>query len=148
MRPVICAALCLSLLPLFSAGCKSGSDTAVIDIREGTGAGTRVDSPETEARLNRVGFLDPDFNRKIAVQSTGAKRTATNTLEVYAVFRNRTKFSQSFQVRTQYFAPDRVPYEGPNEWQILHLPPNGIDTYRTYSRGTNADFYYIEVLPE
>ena len=124
-----------------------GDTQAVYAIEEGTAVGTRVDSPQTEARLNRVGFLDPDFNRIIGVQRTGASRTPTNTLEVWAVFRNRTRYDQRIQVRTQFFGPNRNPNEGPHEWQIVFLPPNGIETYRTYSRGTNAEYYYIEVMP-
>jgi len=129
-----------------TSGGSSGDTQAVYLIEEGTGVGTRVDSPSTEARLNRVGFLDPNLNRKIAVQRTNARRTPTNTLEVYAVFRNRTSHNQSIQARTQYFGPDREPNEGPHEWQTVFLPPNGIQTYRTYSRGTTAEYYYIEVM--
>lgn len=147
MRAYISVLLAAAIMIVAVPGCKRDRDTAVVRIGEGTGVGTRVDDPATEARLNRVGFLIPDFNRKVAVQSTGAKRTPTNTLEVWAVFRNRTQFNQSFQVRTQFFGPDREPNEGPHEWQNMFLPPNGIETYRTYSRGTTPEYYYIEVQP-
>ena len=147
MRLILCVALTVGLTSVLAVGCKRNEDTAVVNIGEGTGVGTLVDSPSTEARLNRVGFLQPDFNRKIAVQSTGAQRTPTNTLEVYAVFRNRTQYRQGLQARTQFFGPGRVPNEGPHEWQTVFLPPNGIQTYRTYSHGTDAHYYYIEVQP-
>lgn len=113
-------------------------------INEGSEPAIRVDSPSTQARLNNVGFLTPGLNRYVGVQQTGAKRTATNTLEVYAVFRNRTERDVSIQVRTQYFGTGSEPYEGPFEWQSVFLPPNSIQTYRTYSRGTEASYYYIE----
>ncbi len=114
-------------------------------LTEGTAVGTRVDTPATEARLNRVGFLTKGLERRIAVQNTGADRTATNTLEVWCLFRNRTNYDQQIMVRTQYFGPARKPNEGPNEWQTLFLPSNGIETYRTYSAGTDAEYFYIEV---
>jgi hypothetical protein len=129
-----------------ATGCKT-RDVAVNNVREGSSLGVKVDGAGTEARLNQVGFLAPDFNRKIGVEATGAKRTATNTLEVWVSFRNRTSYEQAFQVRTQYFDADRAPNEGPNEWQIIHIPPNGIQTYKTYSSGTTAAYYYIEVMP-
>lgn len=127
-----------------TGGCKTRQ---TVSINEGPSVGARVDEVATDTRLNRVAFLDQSYNRKIAVESSGANRTATNTLEVYVSFRNRTDFPQQFQVRTQFFREDGSPYEGPHEWQTIFVPANGAQTYRTYSRGTEAGFYYSEVQP-
>ena len=150
VNQVLSVGIVAGLLVLTCLGCarQQGDTQAVWLVDEGTGAATRVDTPATEARLNRVGFLDPYLNRRIAVQRTGAKRSPTGTLEVWAVFRNRTRSPQSIQVRTQFFGPVREPNEGPYAWQNIFLPANGIQTYRTYSRGTGdapAEYYYIEV---
>jgi len=117
-----------------------------MDVSEGTEPGLRVKTPGTEARLNRVAFLTKRLGRRVAVESTGTERTATNTLVVYSVFRNRTEFEQKVQARTQYFGEQREPYEGPDAWQLIVLPPNGMQTYRSYSTGTDATYYYIEVM--
>ncbi|MCL4217525.1 MAG: hypothetical protein KJ052_11050 [Candidatus Hydrogenedentes bacterium] len=115
-------------------------------VTEGTEPGTQVVLPQTQARLNNVGFLTPGLNRRVAVQGSGANRTATNTLEVWATFRNRTDFQQKLNVRTQYFHEDRSPAEGPDAWQSVFLPPNSIQTYKTFSSGTDAAYYYIEIM--
>ena len=146
---VACMGLAVALI--LAGGCtrirgpRTDTITLVEPSDEGTSPGVRVPGTDTEPRLNRVGFLQRDLSKKIAVEQTGATRTATNTLEVYAVFRNRTKYDQQIQVRTQYFGSVREPNEGPHEWQVVFLPPNGIETYRTNSRGTTAAYYYIEV---
>ncbi|MCP4639213.1 MAG: hypothetical protein GY851_02200 [bacterium] len=137
----------IGVVALLLPACRRKGDVQTIYmINEGTGVGVNVQNPATEARLNRVGFLEPEMVRRVAVQRTGASRTATNTLEIFAVFRNRTNYDQTIQVRTQFFGPARNPNEGPHEWQTVFLPPNGIETYRTYSHGTDCEFYYIEVM--
>lgn len=144
MKRVLVSVFVLGVVAGLAAGCKTREKVAV---NEGASVGVKVDDVGPETKLNRVAFLEPNYNRKIAVESTGANRTPTNTLEVYAVFRNRTQYDQRFAVRAQYFNADRSPYEGPNEWQTIFMPPNGVQTYRTYSRGTDAAYYYIEVMP-
>ena len=144
MKRLFLSLLALSVVAAVAAGCKTRERTV---INEGPSVGLKVDQVAPEMRYNQVSFLDPGYNQKVAVESTGANRTATNTLEVFAVFRNRTQYDQQFQVRTQYFNADRSPYEGPNEWQTIFLPANGTQTYRTYSRGVGAAFYYIEATP-
>lgn len=128
----------------FAGGCKTRQTVA---INEGPSVGGRVDEAATDTRLNRVAFLEQSYNRKIAVESSGAYRTPTNTLEVYVAFRNRTDYNQQIQIRTQFFKADGSPCEGPHEWQVIFIPPNAAQTYRTYSRGTDAGFYYTEVQP-
>lgn len=143
---VVVAGVSLVVLSCESTGTVAHNDSTRYFGSEGTNAATRVDTPSTEARLNNVAFLTDELNRRIAVQSTGASRTATNTLSVYAVLRNRTDYQQRIQIRTQYFGPGRDPNEGPDAWQSMFLAPNSIQTYRTTSRGTNAEYYYIEVI--
>lgn len=126
--------------------CKSNDDLRVRVLDdEGVDPATRVEGPRTQAQLNTVGFLNRRLNQRVAVERTGARRTPTNTLEVWSVFRNRTNALQEIQVRTQYFGPGREPNEGPDAWQTMFLSANAIETYRTYSTRTDPEYYYIEV---
>ena len=139
MKNTVLMATAVLILALFVPACTT------YDIREGTTAGTNVQSVSTEARLNRVGFLTKGLERRVAIQSTGTARTPTNTLEVNCVLRNRTDYEQRMMIRTQYFGEERNPNEGPNEWQTVIIPQNGIQTYKTYSAGIDATYYYIEI---
>lgn len=132
--------ICLLAGTLAVAGCTT------YDVREGIRPAVEVVAPGTQARLDNVGFLTRDLERRVAVQKSGADRTLTNTLEVWCTLRNRTNFEQKLLMRTQYFTDDRVAIEDPDEWQPVYLAANAIETYRTYSIGKLADHYYIEVM--
>lgn len=125
---------------VLAAGCTT------MDVHEGTAPAQRVVTPGTQARLDSAGYVTPGLERRVAVERTDALRTANNTLEICCTLRNRTEYAQKVQVRTQYLADDRAVLEGPDAWQPVYLPPNGIETYRTYSRGAEAAHYYIEVM--
>lgn len=125
------------------AGCQSRVRT---DFDEGTQPGAKVDLPGAQARMNNVGFLTDGLNRRVGVQQTNAKRTPTNTLEVYCVLRNRTDHKQQLQARTQFFGAQGEPLEGPDAWQNVFLAPNAIQSYRSYSTRTDPAYYYIEVM--
>ena len=131
-------ALLLLLLGL-PAGC-----VTIVD-NEGIEGAVVVDGYDKEAQLNNVGFLTDGLNRRVAVNHQGANRTATKTLKVYVVFRNRTDYPQTIQARVQFFGPAREPNEGPSAWDIVHLQPNVIQTWEAYSTTTNAEYYYVEV---
>jgi len=122
-----------------------GESTATIATSEGIEAPVRVVSPETEAQLNRVGFLTKGLAGRIAVEQTGARRSATNTLEIHVTLRNRTDYPQKIEVRSQFYGDGRVALEGPGAWESVFLAPNGIQTYRTSSTRTDPVAYYIEV---
>ncbi len=132
----------VALAVLLILGCHSKVMTR---FDEGTEPGATVDLPGAGPRMNNVGFLTPGLNRRVAVEQTNAMRTPTNTLEVYCVFRNRTRYTQQLQVRTQFFGQQGEPLEGPDAWQNVFLGPNTIQTYRTYSTRTDPAYYYIEV---
>lgn len=127
------------LLMLNAASCV----TYTVD--EGAQPGTRVMTPGTQAALNRVVMLTDGLQQRVAVQRTNADRTDTNTLRVWATFRNRTDFPQQVQARVQFFGPNREPLEGPTAWVPVFLPPNSIGTYRQESAGVDLAYYYIEV---
>jgi len=135
-------------------------------ITEGPGPAVRVDDPRAPyatLRYNSVVFLDESLSRsleqgevfgwklgpaqvsKIAVETRGARRTETGTLQVFATFRNRSDFSVHLEGRSQFFDKDKVPVEGPTAWQRLILPPNGVAGYKEFATRIDAAYYYIEI---
>lgn len=124
-----------------------------IDKNEGARPGVRINdarAPDARVNLNTVVILDKSLqdrkSGKIAIESSGARRTDTNTLEVYAVIRNRTDFSQQLEARIQFFDQDGVPTEGPSAWQKIYLDPQSVGAYREKSTGVQGvDQYYVEI---
>lgn len=132
---------------------------------------THVDYPEGAARgirttadvgvghaqtLNAVLILDESLQvwedqgkergGKIAVEATNARRTPTNTVEAWAIFRNRTDFPLQLEARVSFFDETQAPLEGPSAWQRVFLPPNGSAEYRESSvDSTRVAHYRIEV---
>lgn len=143
-----------------------------MDVPEGAAPGVRVQNdraPQAGIRYNTVVIVDKSLanwngklfdppvlgyiwpqekgkRSKLAVESTDARRTATRTLEVWAVLRNRTDFPMQIEGRTHFFDDNKVPVERPTAWQRVYLPPQGVDSY--WERSTRTDevtYYYIEL---
>jgi hypothetical protein len=155
----------LLLLPVLL----TASSCTTVDIREGAAPGVRV--PEVGIRYNFVGIIDKslqdwngpvfdppwssmfaggrkerDKHTKIAVESTESRRTATGTLEVWTVLRNRTDHPLQIEGRTQFFDSAKAPAEKPSAWQRVMLPPQSVATYREFStKVQDVAFYYIEI---
>lgn len=151
------------LMLALSGGCSS------VENDEGAGPGVRVRdprAPNAQNRLNSVVILDDSLERwetdkgffswlfgddgvkrgKIAVEGTGARRTPTRSLEVWAQLRNRTDFPLQIEARTQFFDRDEAPIEGPSAWKRIYLPANSTAPYREVSLGVdNREFYIVEI---
>lgn len=157
----------LALCGLLAAGCATHPKTEVavaVDadvesvevqtIEEPVVTSTTVTSTTTThpgniqlpAVLSGVQFLTPGLDKYVVVQKNTYQRTPTNTYEVLCSLKNLTNEHLKLQVRTQFFTPDRLHTEGPGAWQILYLPPNGIETYISRSLTTQDQLYHIEVL--
>lgn len=113
---------------------------------EGARLATRGDdSLDPGSRRNTVNFLDQQLGESLSVENTDSRRTPTGTLEVWATLRNRT--SQPLQIEGRaHFYGDATISDDSTAWQRVHLPPNGIGTYRDSS--TTLDgiaYYYIEL---
>lgn len=129
------------------AGCTT------VDVNEGARPGIRVDddrAPDARLNLDTVVILDKSLQDrkagKIAIESSGARRTATGTLEVYAVIRNRTDHPLQIEARTQFFDDLKVPAEGPTSWQRVYLDPQSVGAYRELSgRVDGIAHYYVEI---
>ncbi len=129
------------------AGCNA------INRDEGARLGTRIDdarAPEARINLDTVVILDKSLqdrrSGKIAIESSGARRTETGTLQVHAVIRNRTDHPQQIELRTTYFDEFGVPVEGPTSWQRVYLDAQAVGGYRELSaRVDGIAHYYIEM---
>lgn len=111
---------------------------------EGPTPGSRVDA--IEIKMNSVGILDKSLQKKIAVESTGSRRTPTGTLEVWNVLRNRTNYQLQLEGRVQFFDKDKAPVEGPTAWQRLILSPNSVLSYKEFSTNVmDIAYYYVEI---
>ena len=101
-------------------------------------------------QMDSVGILDRSLqdkkSGKIAVESVGSRRTATDTIEVWAQIRNRTDYPLQIEGRVQFFDKDKAPVEGPGGWKRLHLAPQSLNVFKDFSLGTlNLSHYYIEI---
>ena len=148
----VCAVLVVAAV--LASGCQENR------ITEGAAPGVRVRSdlaPQARINMDTAVVIDPglqnwqgreqeDRYARVAVERTGARRTGTGTLEVWAQLRNRTERPIAIEGRTQFFDSDLGPCEGPSAWKRVFLPPNSVDTYKTYSRKIQSPaHYYIEI---
>jgi uncharacterized protein YceK len=153
---------------LLLAGCST------IEVKEGPAPGVRVEAPrlpQTGIRYNTAVIIDKSLENwdgkvfdpewsgmfrkgamerrrrsKIAVESTDSRRTATGTLEVWVVLRNRTDYSLQLECRTQFFDENKLLTDGPTAWQRIYLSPQSQETYREFSTKTKeVNYYYIEI---
>lgn len=128
------------------SGCQSVS-------QEGAQLGVRVNdqnAPTARIMYDQVVVLDKHLQNaqagKIAVESQGARRNATGTLNVIVQLRNRTDYPQVIEARTSFFDGAFAPSEKASGWTRVHLDPNGIGSYQESSLGAaSAAHYYVEV---
>ena len=134
---------CLSILMIAGVGCRE------YDVREGSFAPVRVrdnNLPATQIRWNNVSLLDPSIQNKVFVEATNSRRTATGTLEVWALFRNRTDYPLQLECRASFYDAGYAPVEGPTAWQRIYLPPNAVGNFKNlFSTVIDVGYYNIEV---
>jgi len=138
-------------------------------MREGATPGLRIrDShlPQASIRLNSVNIIDPglqaransvfgmeiqsfsdkaDYIGKVAVENHGGRRSATGTLDIFVVLRNRTEYPLQVECRALFFDQQEVPVEGPTAWQRVYLDQNGIASCNMFSTLINTSYYYVEI---
>ncbi len=138
--------VCVSAIVVL-AGCKT------VDVSEGASPGIRIndaEAPNARIIMDTAVILDKSLQNgragKLAIESTGARRTATGTLEAYAVIRNRTDYPLQVEGRVQFFDGMNVPVEGPTGWQRIYLDPQAVGAYKELSARVNdIAHYYIEI---
>jgi hypothetical protein len=116
---------------------------------EGTKPGLRVadpNFPESAARLNNAGILDDSLRYKIAIEATNSRRSATQTLEVWAELRNRTDFPLTIECRVRWYDKSKAPVDEPTAWQKVFLEPNSLGVFKELSTSVyEIAYYYIEI---
>ena len=132
----------LTLLILLVTGCATHEGAVT--------AGKRGDN---FVQLNQVLILSDSLERvglmntrgKIAVEQNTANRTATGTLEVAALLRNRTDHNLQLEARTRFFDESKIPSGRESQWKRLFLEANSLAGYREYSLYPEAAYYQIEI---
>ncbi len=157
MKTFIIAAAMAATIMVFT-GCTTTR------VSEGPAPAVKVDSPDAPyatVRMNAVAILDKSLQKwnvyregksggeansgKIALESSGARRTATGNVEVWATLRNRTDYPLQVEGRVQFFDAAEAPVEGPSAWQRVMLPPQSVASYKEFSVNPDVSYYYIEV---
>lgn len=140
-------------LTLVLAAALAGAACSGINKDEGPRQAVRIAderAPSQRLNLDTVVILDKSLQDrkagKLAVENSGARRTAADTVEAFAVIRNRTDYPLQIEGRTQFFDAMGIPLGSPSQWQRLYLDPQSINGYRELSTGTgDVAHYYIEI---
>ena len=124
-------------------------------IDEGASPGVRIDdarAPNATVQYDRVVILDDSLQGrrggKIAIESHGARRTPSGTVEAFAVIRNRTDYPLQIEARVQFFDMDKVPVEGPTAWQRVYLEANSVNSYREASTRVHDVAHFLVEIRE
>ena len=108
-------------------------------------------NPDFRIAYNKVVIIDrnlqdPDDKKtRLAVETNEPRRTATGTLEVTVVLRNRTNFPQQVDCRTRFFGSNKNEVEDASAWQRVFLAPKSIATYKGLSMVPQAEMYLVEI---
>ena len=138
----------------------SGCNETYVRVNEGSAPGVRVarDSPHhVGIQYNTVQIIDrnlaqwrgPENSRfsAIAVEETNSKLSPANTINAWALLRNRTNVPIALEIRTTFFAHDKSPLEAPTAWKRQFLQPNSVLHYKflSLSQVGQIGYYLIEV---
>mgnify|MGYP001402997557 CR=1 FL=1 len=82
---------------------------------------------------------------KVTAERFGSKRTDTGTLRAWTVVKNRTDHDLQVEGRVIFFDQDLIPLGDTTAWKRMHIPANGIGTYRDSSLSFDASHYVIEL---
>jgi PBP1b-binding outer membrane lipoprotein LpoB len=125
-------------------------------IKEGAAPGIRVDDPNApyaKLQMNTVVIIDQELQvidgpGKIAVENTGARRTATGTLEVWATIRNRTNHPLQIEGHTNFYDNNQAPVDLSTSWERIYLPALSTGSYKAKSTLIHGVTYYMIELRE
>lgn len=96
--------------------------------------------------LDQIQILDPTLVPHVMVQSAGAGRSATQTLQLQARFVNCTNEPIAIEARTHFIAPSGASNEPISAWKRVDIPQRGLGVYAESSIGTTqADKFLVEV---
>jgi hypothetical protein len=102
----------------------------------------------TPIPLDQIQILDPTLIPQVMVQSAGAGRSATQTLQVQARLVNCTDATIAVEARTHFIAPSGASNEPISAWKRIDIPQRGLGVYAESSMGTTqADKFLVESPP-
>lgn len=141
----------LILFLFVSATFVSADDVKIID--------DKIEQRREGLSLNKVIFVDHALNRvelnekrntrhetiKVSLQKAGARRSPTNSLEVWSVLKNHTDYDLQVEGRATFFDSDEVPMNDQTAWKRLYVPANSFGTYREFSISQQAAYFIIEL---
>lgn len=87
----------------------------------------------TPIPLDQVTMLEPGMARWLMVQSVGASRTETNTMQVVTRLVNCTDQTVQVEGRVHFLASDQSATEPVSAWRRVIIPARSIGSYRESS---------------
>ncbi len=100
----------------------------------------------TDVPLNAVSMTDPAITNKVLVQTTGARRTEADTVEVMSRLVNCTDFPLQVEGRTHFLTAQQAPTESVSAWRRVFLPARAMGVYTELSASTTqVSSFIIEV---
>jgi uncharacterized protein YcfL len=141
----------LVLLLMFSVTCAFAQETKIYD--------DKIEQRREGLNLNKVIFVDHALNRvelnekknskhqtiKVSLQKAGARRSPTNSLEIWSVLKNHTDHDLQLEGRAMFFDSDEVPMNDQTAWKRMYIPANSFATYREFSISPQASYFIIEL---
>ena len=97
-----------------------------------------------ERPLNTVVFMDQGLSRALSLEKSGARRSPSDMLEVWADLRNRTDDPVTVSGRVTFYDEAQRPIDT-SVWTQLFLQPRSQEVFRASSRSAGALYYYIEI---
>jgi ABC-type proline/glycine betaine transport system substrate-binding protein len=139
----------LLAVALLTAGCTK----EVVIHPDADAPGHQVDPGFAPPKWDRAVFIDKELqpvNRDgsyggsaVAVQVNAADRTATDTLQVSAVLRNRTNTPIAVEASTRFMDARGVDVEQASAWQRVFLPANGTAVYQECSTRKGEVVHFV-----
>lgn len=101
--------------------------------------------PPAAMQMNAAGFATDYLADKIAVERNAWARTATGTVEVVAMLRNRTDFAQVIELQTMFFDANQMPLGQPSAWEKVFLASQAFGQYKCLSTDPEVAYFYIQI---
>lgn len=139
----------MAALPANAAETRVKCDFYKYENAQKAGAGQRpallgqVGNSMTAIPLDSVYVTDKSIRRKVMPQEVFARRTPTGSVELTARIVNCTDYPMEVRGRASFMDADQIPTENPSAWQLVHIPPRSLATYREVSIGTSQVAAYL-----
>lgn len=102
----------------------------------------------SEVPLNAVSMTDIAITNKVLVQTVGARRSPTGTVDVFTRLVNCTDFPLQVEGRTQFLDQSQIPVEPTSAWQRVYLPARATGVYQESSTDIRRVSLYLIELRE